>query len=173
LHEVNAGEQDPVKIEKCGKWEYSIAGMLGRREEFVAPGEGGGFAEGGGYGAILFFGELDGVLDGGFVEITAEAVEDLELDPDGGRLRGAFAGADDFEGFKLLALLLKDGDDIGPGASAEGEEEKLHRAGSGVGRAVGVHGNGVAGRTDGEEFFGADPLDGGGLHGELLRKREE
>jgi len=116
---------------------------------------------------------MDGVFDGGSVEVAAEAVKDFELDPDGRRLGGAFAGADDFDGLKLLALLFENADDVGARAGAESEEQQLHGSGGGVGGAVGVHGNGVAGRANGDEFLCANPLDGGGLHEKLLEKREE
>src|SRR5277367_2395447 len=45
-------------------------------KDFVAPGEFGGFFQGGGDGAIFFLGEIDGVFYGGFVKIAAEAEKD-------------------------------------------------------------------------------------------------
>jgi hypothetical protein len=137
-------------------------------KNFIAPGEVGGFFEGGGDGAVFFLGEGDGVLYGGVIEIAAQAEQDFEVDPDGGRFGGAFAGAGDFEGLHLLAFFLKDDDDVGGGAGGQSHEDQLHRAGGCVGFAVGIDEHGVAGGTGGGELLVADPFDGGGLHGSLL-----
>src|SRR5215472_13914061 len=54
------------------------------RQDFVAPGDGGGFFEHGGHGAVFVFAEPDGVLDCGVIKLAAQAVENFYLDPDGG-----------------------------------------------------------------------------------------
>ena len=137
----------------------------------MVEGDEGGFGEGGGDGAVFVFAEVDGVADGFFVERAARGVaatkfvEDFELDPDGGRRKGAFAGNDNFEGVEMLAFLGKDRDDVGGSAGAEGDEKHLHRAGGGVGVAVGIEGNAVARRSLAEEFFVGEPANVSGLHG--------
>src|SRR3989442_10058938 len=140
-------------------------------EDFVAVGEGGGLLEHGRYGAVFFFAQLDGVLDGGFVQPAAEAIEKLELGPHGRRVGGAFAGGDDFERIEFLPLLFENDDDVGGGAGAKGDEEKLHRAGSFVRFAVGIESDRVARRADAEESLFANPFHGCGLHRETSEER--
>src|SRR5205085_5218767 len=116
----------------------SAGRLAAGRQNFVAPGNGGGFLEHGRDGAVFVFAELDGVLDRGVIELPAQTIENSQLDPHRGRLLGAFAGTDDFERFELLAFLLKDGYHVGRGAGAERHKHQLHRAGRLVGLAVGV-----------------------------------
>src|SRR5437667_1685274 len=140
-------------------------------EDFVAVGEGGGLLQHGGDGAVFFFAQLDGVLDRGFVQPAAEAIEELELGPHGGRVGSALAGSDDFERIEFLPLLFENDDDVGGGAGAKGDEEKLHRAGSFVRFAVGIESDRVARRADAEELLFANPFHGCGLHRETSEER--
>ena len=161
-----------IDCKRWGLWETSRRGLFGsfcRRggKNFVAPGDGGGLFQHGGDGAVFFLGQGDGVLHGGFVERAAQAEEDFELGPDGGRLGGAFAGAEDFQRFQLLALFFEDDQHVRGGAGAQRHQHHLHRAGSLVRFAVGIERDRVAGGADGEEFLLAGPLDGGCLHGVL------
>ena len=143
---------------------------LQRGEDFVAEGDLSGFSESSGDGAVFLLTEGDGVADGFFVEWAAggvaatQFVEEFELDPDGRRRGGAFAGDDDFEGVELLAFLGEDTHDVGGGASAESDEKHLHGARRRVGAAVGIERNAVAGGSLAEEFFVAEPADMSGLH---------
>src|SRR4030095_13048498 len=88
-------------------------GLIRGWKNFILPGELRGLLERGGNGAVFFFAELNGLFDGGFFEMAAKAVENVEFAPDLGRVWSAFAGADDVERLKLLALLLEDDDDVG------------------------------------------------------------
>jgi len=136
----------------------------------VAEGDGGGFGESSGDGAVLVFAEGDGIANGLFVEraagsiVAAEPVNNFELGPNPWRRRGAFAGDFDFDRFEALAFFGEDAYDVGGGTGAEGDEEHLHGAGSGVGVAVGVEGNVVAGGGIAAEGFFAGPADSGSLH---------
>src|SRR5207247_198239 len=114
--------------------------------------------------------ELDGVPDGGIVELAAQTVQDFELAPDRGRLLGALARTDDFERVQLLALLFENGHDVGGGAGAERHEQEFHRAGSLVGLAVGIEGYGVARGAGGHEFLFANPRHGCALHAASFRQ---
>ena len=148
----------------------------------MAEGEGSGFGEGGGDGAVFVFAEGDGVANGLFVEwaaggiATSQPINDLQRNPDARRVLGAFAGDFDFQRFEMLAFFGEDADDVGGGAGAEGHKEHLHGAGGGVGIAVGVEGDAVAGGSRAEKSFFAGPADSGSLHGasrERKRNREE
>src|SRR5579862_8773154 len=134
--------------------------------DFVAPGKLSGFFESSGDGAIFFFTELNGLLDAGLFQFATEAKEDVEFGPHARGFGSAFAGADHFEGFKFLALFFEDDDDVGGGAGAEGHEEELH--GAGGSEMVGIEGDGMAGRADGDKLLLANPLNSRGLHVELL-----
>jgi len=70
-----------------------------------------------------------------------------------------------------LPLLFENDDDVGGGAGAKGDEEKLHRAGSLVRFAVGIESDRMARRADAEEFLFADPFHGCGLHREASEER--
>src|SRR5271170_1834114 len=110
-------------------------------EDFEAVGDGGGFAEHGGYGAVFVLAKFDGVADGFFFQLAGEAVEHFDLGPDGWGVFGAFAGDFDFEGGEFLAFFSEDGDYVYGRASSQGSEEHFHGAGGGVVFAVGVEGD--------------------------------
>src|SRR5262245_39978097 len=122
-----------------------------RRKYFVLPSEGRGFFERGRNRTVFFFAQPNRLLYAGFFEIAAQSVKQIELGPDLGRLLGALSGADNFERLKLLPFFLEDNDDIGRRTCTESEKQKFHRAGRGVGVAVGVHGHGMTGRPDRNE----------------------
>ncbi len=132
--------------------------------DWITPCERGGFLERSGNGTIFFVAKLDGAFNGGFLEPASEAVEDFQFGPHRGRLWRALAGADDFEGFELLALFLEDDDHVGGGASAERQEKQLRRAGSLVGLAVRIDCEGVTRRAGGNELLSADPFHGCSLY---------
>lgn len=127
-------------------------------KNFVAPGQLGGFLQGSGNGTIFFFAEMDGVFDGGVIELAAEAEQDIELGVNTRRVGRALAGAYDFKSVELLAFFFEDDDDVRGGAGTEGHEQKLH--GGWRGQMLGIEGDGVARRANGDELLFADPLDG-------------
>jgi hypothetical protein len=92
------------------------------------------------------------------IERAVQPIEDFESNPHGGRLGRALAGTNDLQSLKFLPLFLENTDYIGGRACAQRHQDKLHRAGSCVGSAVGIDGNGMAGRTDGQKFLLANPF---------------
>src|SRR5579859_110745 len=150
-------------------WRIRRKESIRGRKDFMAPGKRGGFLENGGDRTVFLLAELNGVFHGGFVQRSAKAIENFQFFPDGGRLGGAFAGADDFQRFKFLAFFLQDADYIRGRARAESHQDKLHRSRGFVGSAVGIDGDGVAGRAGGHELFFANPLYGCCLHLASLR----
>jgi len=153
------------------------AGSGYRRKNFMAPGDVGSFFERGGNGTIFFFAELDGTLNGRFIELAPKAEEDFELGVDTRRVGRTFAGADDFESVKLLALFFEDDNDVGSGARTESHEKKLHWRGRS--EVIRIEGHGMARRADGDELLFTDPLDCCSLHVEspvhwrIARRRRE
>lgn len=86
-----------VSVEYCNSHSVPLLfRSMCRRKNFVVPGELSGFLESRGNGAIFFLAELDGLSDAGFLELAAEAVEDVELGPDLRGIGGTLSGADDF-----------------------------------------------------------------------------
>src|SRR5579863_1176878 len=134
------------------------------REDFVAVGDGGGFAEHGGDGTVFFLAQVDGVTNGLLVEVPAQAIEHFDFRPDLRRRTGSFARNDNFEGFELLPLLGENDGDIDGGAGAKRAEQSFHRAGAVGVRAARVELNFLARGHGGQEFFSAGPLYSCRLH---------
>src|SRR5260370_7145387 len=80
----------------------SIEELCGRRKNFIAPGQRGGFPEHGRNGTVLLFAKLDGVFYPHIVELAAEAIDQFEFDPDPGRFSLAFPPPNHFHPFPLL-----------------------------------------------------------------------
>ena len=139
-------------------------GVLEGWKKLQTPGDLSGFLEHGGNGAVFFLAECNRVARGGFVDLAANAIEDFDFFPDGGRSGGTFAGTDDFKGLQLLAFFLEDDDDVGGSAGTQSGEEEFHGAGRGIGITIGIERDSVAGRSNGDKFLAGDPFCGGGLH---------
>src|ERR1700704_65578 len=90
------------------------------RLDFISPRNVCRFLEHGRDRAILVLAELNGVLHGPIVELAAEAVHDLQLLPDGRRLRSTLPRAGHFQRLQLLPLLPEDAHDVRRGASPQG-----------------------------------------------------
>src|SRR2546430_12891815 len=93
--------------------------LAGRGKDFIAPGKRRCFPEHGCNGTVFFLAELDGVLYGRVVELAAKAIEQFQLDPHRGRLRGALAGTNDFQRFELLPFLFQDAYNVRGSASSQ------------------------------------------------------
>src|SRR6266704_238979 len=95
--------------------EYNEAAWPGsgaRGQDLIAPGKSGRLLEHRGHGTVFVFAELDGALDGGVIELAAQAIKNIKVGPDRGRLLGALAGTDDFERLQLLPFLFENGHDV-------------------------------------------------------------
>src|SRR6185312_4618759 len=101
-----------------------------------------GFAKRSGHGAIFFHGEFAGLFCLGFVDLTFEFENDVDLFPERHVLPFFSVGVDEYtEPLYRLALFLEDRYDIDPAAAAQSHEQHLHRAdaeilAAGLGAAV-------------------------------------
>ena len=97
-------------------------------EIFDLVGDGCGFLEHLGNGTVLGFGKMYGVFHRLAVDLTPDAIDQVNPGENGGRLGGTFASGAYFETREGLALLAKDGNDVGSSATAKGYEDEFHRA---------------------------------------------
>src|SRR5260370_29852546 len=77
------------------------------RENFMAPGERGGFLGHSRDGAVFLLAELDGTFHRGFVQHPAPSINNFQVYPDRGGLRGRLAGTTDLPSLKFLALFFE------------------------------------------------------------------
>src|SRR5262249_22914430 len=127
-----------------------------------------GVLQHGGYAAVLFFGKPNRLLNGLARNVAGDRVNQLDGSVNGGRVLGTFGLRPDFEPREGFAFFAQNADNVGRGAGAERQQNKLHGARSGVALPVGVDHNSMPARRAGDKALAVGPIEFGFHHVPIL-----